>query len=48
VSQNARAAWMEAKVSGNSGRYFNVLNWASLYGLSLEQCGRQGPGKVGG
>ena len=26
--------------SGNSGRYFSVLNWLSENGLSLETCGR--------
>jgi hypothetical protein len=30
-----------AEPAGKSGRYFNVLNWASLNGLSLETCGRE-------
>ena len=29
-----------AEPAGKSGRYFSVLNWASLNGLSLETCGR--------
>ncbi len=32
---------MQPKRSGNSGRYFIVLNWASEHGLSLEQRGRE-------
>jgi len=30
----------EARRSGNSGRYFSVLNWLSENGLSSETCGR--------
>jgi hypothetical protein len=37
----ARASWIEPNRSGKSGRYLNVLNWASEYGLSLETCGRE-------
>src|SRR5664279_2700062 len=36
-----RAASIEAKRVGKSGRYFSVLNWASEYGLSLLTCGRE-------
>src|SRR5258707_14690074 len=32
---------MEPNRPGNSGRYLRVLNCASEYGLSLEQCGRE-------
>src|SRR5437879_4875750 len=32
---------MLANRSGNSGRYLSVLNCASEYGLSFEQCGRE-------
>src|ERR1700694_5720069 len=39
--QNARASSMEPNRPGNSGRYVSVLNWASEYGLSFEQCGRE-------
>src|SRR6266508_5817002 len=39
--QNDLASWMEPKVSGKSGRYFNVRNWDSEYGLSLLTCGRE-------
>ena len=39
--QKARPSSIEPKRSGNSGRYLRVLNWASEYGLSLEQCGRE-------
>src|SRR5438552_14490751 len=39
--QKARPSSMEPKRSGNSGRYLRVLNWASEYGLSLEQWGRE-------
>jgi hypothetical protein len=31
---------IEPNRSGNAGRYFSVLNWASENGLSLETCGR--------
>ena len=36
-----RAASIESNRSGKSGRYFRVLNCASLNGLSLETCGRR-------
>ena len=36
-----RASSIDPKRVGNSGRYFNVLNWHSLYGLSLLTCGRE-------
>ena len=36
-----RAASTDGKNSGNSGRYFSVLNCASEKGLSLETCGRE-------
>src|SRR5437764_15005963 len=39
--QKARAPCSEPKRSGNSGRYFKVLNCASEYGLSFEQWGRE-------
>src|SRR6266566_1577134 len=39
--QNARPSSMEPNRPGNSGRYLSVLNCASEYGLSLEQCGRE-------
>jgi hypothetical protein len=34
--QKARLSWMQPKRSGNSGRYFRVLNWLSEYRLSSE------------
>jgi hypothetical protein len=37
----ARAASILVNRSGKSGRYFNVLNWASEKGLSLEIRGRE-------
>src|ERR1041385_7958800 len=39
--QKARPSSIEPKRSGNSGRYLSVLKWASEYGLSLEQWGRE-------
>src|SRR5437763_12584702 len=39
--QCARAASMQAKRAGKSGRYLSVLNWLSEYGLSLLTCGRE-------
>ena len=33
-----RASWIEPNRSGNAGRYFSVLNWASENGLSLDTC----------
>src|SRR2546422_2714858 len=36
----ARASWIEPNRSGNPGRYFSVLNWASENGLSFDTCGR--------
>jgi putative transposase len=36
MRQNALAYSIESNRSGNSGRYFSVLNCASGYGLSLE------------
>src|SRR3546814_15579254 len=39
-SQNARAWLRLVKRFGNVGEYFNVLNWASLKGLSLLTWGR--------
>ena len=36
----ARALLVGRKRSGNSGRYFRVLNWLSENGLSLETWGR--------
>ncbi len=39
--QWSRAASIEPKRAGKSGRYFSVLNWASEYGLSFETCGRE-------
>src|SRR5260370_42164692 len=39
--QNARPSSMEPNCPGNSGRDLSVLNCASEYGLSLEQCGRE-------
>ena len=41
ASQNARASASEPNRSGKAGQYFSVLNCASLYGLSLETCGRE-------
>jgi hypothetical protein len=32
--QCARASWIDPKRTGNAGRYFSVLNWASENGLS--------------
>src|SRR5271165_3898149 len=40
VWQCRRAASMESKWPGKSGRYFRVLNWDSLNGLSSDTCGR--------
>ena len=34
-AQNARASARLANVPGKLGQYFRVLNWLSLYGLSL-------------
>jgi hypothetical protein len=34
--QCARPSWIEPNRSGNAGRYFSVLNWASEKGLLLE------------
>jgi hypothetical protein len=39
--QNARPSSTEPNRPGNSGRYLSVLNCASEYGLSFEQCGRE-------
>src|SRR5947207_4196171 len=39
--QKPLASWAEPNRSGNSGRYLSVLNWASEYGLSFEQWGRE-------
>ena len=39
--QCTRAASIEVNRPGKSGRYFSVLNCASLNGLSLETCGRE-------
>ena len=41
LSPNARASASEPNRSGKPGAYFSVLNAASLYGLSLETCGRE-------
>src|SRR3954468_6951300 len=38
---NARAWARDANRSGKTGAYFNVLNQASLYGLSLDTFGRE-------
>ena len=38
--QWARTSWIEPNLAGKAGRYFNVLNWASENGLSLETWGR--------
>ncbi|RGC64951.1 hypothetical protein C5N14_31095 [Micromonospora sp. MW-13] len=38
---NVRAWARDANRSGNTGAYFNVLNQASLYGLSLDTFGRE-------
>ena len=40
VWQCSRAASIEPNRVGKSGRYFSVLNCASLKGLSSETCGR--------
>jgi hypothetical protein len=40
VWQCCRAASTEGNRVGKSGRYFSVLNCASLKGLSSETCGR--------
>src|SRR6476660_3343843 len=41
VWQCRRAASTELNQSGKSGRYFSVLNCASLNGLSSDTCGRE-------
>jgi hypothetical protein len=38
--RKARASSMEPNRSGKAGQYLRVLNWASLYGLSLLTWGR--------
>jgi len=39
--QNARAAAAWRTGRGSRAGYFRVRNWASEYGLSLAQCGRE-------
>src|SRR4051794_19359198 len=40
-AMNARAWARDANRSGKTGAYFNVLNQASLYGLSFDTFGRE-------